>query len=57
MTYVIGILTSDNAKNVLNAAKVAKAVGARTLALTGRGGGLLEKTADVTVKVPETETY
>ena len=37
--------------------KVANAVGAKTLALTGAGGGLLGEEADVTIKVPETETY
>lgn len=54
---LIGISTSGNAKNVLNAVKVANAVGAKTLALTGAGGGLLGEEADVTIKVPETETY
>lgn len=54
---LIGISTSGNAKNVLNAVKVANAVGAKALALTGAGGGLLGEEADVTIKVPETETY
>lgn len=54
---LIGISTSGNAKNVLNAVKVANAVGAKTLALTGAGGGLLGEEADVTIKIPETETY
>ncbi len=52
----IGISTSGNAKSGLNAVRVVKAVGGRTLALTGAGGGQLKK-VDVTVKVPETETY
>lgn len=54
---IIGISTSGNSKNVVNAIEVAKAVGAKTLALTGRYGGRLSEISDVTVRVPETETY
>ena len=54
---VIGLSTSGNSKNVVNAVKVAKAVGAKALCMTGEGGGLLNSIADVTIKVPEMETY
>ena len=54
---VIGISTSGNSKNVVNALKVAKAIGAKTLALTGISGGALAEIADVLINVPETETY
>lgn len=54
---LIGISTSGNAKNVVNAVRVAKALGVKTLALTGEGGGKLAGLCDVTVKVPATETY
>ena len=54
---VIGISTSGNSKNVVNAVKVADAIGVKTLALTGKTGGILSDIATVTIKVPETETY
>lgn len=54
---VIGISTSGNSKNVVNAVRVANAVGAKTLSLTGEGGGILGEISHVTVKVPETETF
>lgn len=53
---LIGISTSGNSKNVVNAVKVAKAMGIKTVALTGKKECLLDM-ADVTVKAPETETY
>ena len=54
---VLGISTSGNAKNVAAALKVARAMGLKTLAMTGEKGGLLKEIADVTLTVPETETY
>ena len=54
---VIGLSTSGNSKNVVNAVKVANAVGAKTLAMTGEGGGVLGDIATVTIKVPSCETY
>lgn len=54
---VIGLSTSGNSKNVVNALRVAKSVGAKTLALTGEKESLLSKMCDVTIRVPETETY
>lgn len=54
---LIAISTSGNSKNVVAAAKVAKAKGMTVLALTGRSGGLLRNIADITVAVPETETF
>ncbi|MBR3870790.1 MAG: SIS domain-containing protein [Clostridia bacterium] len=54
---VIGISTSGNAKNVVNAITVAKAMGATTIALTGAGGGKIGEIADVAIRVPECETY
>ncbi len=54
---VIGISTSGNSKNVVNAMLVAKSVGAKTLALTGSSGGKLGELADVLINVPEKETY
>lgn len=46
------ITTSGNSKNVLKAAKVAKAMGIRVIGLTGQGGGRLAEYADVLIAVP-----
>ncbi len=54
---VIGLSTSGNSKNIVNALEVAKAVGAKTLAMTGEKESKLSDLCDVTIKVPETETY
>lgn len=54
---VIGLSTSGNSKNIVNALEVAKAVGAKTLAMTGAKESKLSDLCDVTIKVPETETY
>lgn len=53
----LGISTSGNSKNVVNAAVVARALNISVLALTGDDGGELASFADVAVRVPETETY
>ncbi|MCD7728670.1 MAG: SIS domain-containing protein [Clostridia bacterium] len=53
----LGISTSGNSKNVMYATVVAKAKGLKVIGLTGAKGGELAKTADVAIKVPETETY
>lgn len=53
----LGISTSGNSKNVLNASIVAKAMGIKVIGLTGEHGGELAKMSDVAVKVPEHETY
>ncbi len=54
---LICISTSGNAENVLNAAKIAKAMGVKTIALTGAKDSLLSEICDITIKTPETETY
>ena len=54
---LLGISTSGNSKNVMNAVVVAKALGMKVIGLTGADGGELAKHADVAVKVPESETY
>jgi D-sedoheptulose 7-phosphate isomerase len=53
----LGISTSGNAENVMYAAVTAKAKGLKVLALTGKGGGKLKAIADVSIIVPEQETY
>lgn len=53
----LGISTSGNSKNIMNATVVARALGIKVIGLTGAGGGELAEASDVAVKVPETETY
>lgn len=53
----LAITTSGNSENILNAAVLAKAVGIKIIALTGEDGGKIREYADVTVRVPEKETY
>lgn len=53
----IGLSTSGNAKNVYYAAQTAKNLGLTTIALTGRNESLLSDVCDITVQVPETETF
>lgn len=54
---LVGISTSGNAVNVCQAIRVAKAMGMKTVGLTGKTGGELAKLADVSIRVPETQTY
>lgn len=48
----LGISTSGNSRNVVNAAKVAKALNLTVIALTGPKGGELAKICDVLINVP-----
>jgi D-sedoheptulose 7-phosphate isomerase len=51
------ISTSGNSKNVLYAAGTAKAKKITVIVLSGGNGGKLKDLADVSIIVPETETY
>ncbi len=53
----LGISTSGNSQNIINAAIVAKALKIKVVGLTGADGGELASVADIVVKVPEKETY
>ena len=53
----LGISTSGNSKNIMNAAVVAKALEIKVIGLTGAKGNELAKIADVAVQAPATETY
>ena len=53
----LGISTSGNSKNIVYAMTVAKAKGLKTVALTGRDGGRLKSIADISIIVPEYETF
>jgi len=49
---LVGISTSGNSANVIEAAKRARAQGIKVIGLTGRGGGALKPLCDIVVDVP-----
>ncbi len=53
----LGISTSGNSPNIMNAVAVARASGIKVIGLTGAKGGELAMVADVSVRAPEAETY
>lgn len=53
----LGISTSGNSKDVIYALAVAKAIGVKTVALTGKTGGKCKALADISIVVPENETF
>ena len=53
----LAISTSGNSENIMNAVVVAKAMDINVIGLTGDNGGKLREFADVTIRVPESETY
>ena len=54
---LLALSTSGNSTNVVNAARVAKAMGIRVLAMTGERESRLSELCDVTIRVPAVETY
>ena len=54
---LICLSTSGNAQNAVRAASVARALGIRTIALVGEGGGELADICELVIKAPERETY
>lgn len=54
---LIAISTSGNSKNVVDAAAVAKSMGVKVVALTGKTGGKLKTLSDICISVPENETF
>ncbi|MCL2518764.1 MAG: SIS domain-containing protein [Oscillospiraceae bacterium] len=54
---LIALSTSGNSLNCYYAAVTAKAIGVNVIAFTGANDSRLSGIADVTIKVPETETY
>ena len=65
LTYALGkkgdvlicLSTSGNSKNVVKAAKVAKALGIKTIGMSGESGGAFLSNCDITVNAPSRETY
>lgn len=54
---LVGLSTSGNARNVCAAAEVAHARGLKVIALTGAGGGRLERLSDACICAPARETF
>ena len=52
----VGISTSGNSPNVIEAIKTAKKIGAVTVGLTNEKGGKLKRLADLCMLVPSTDT-
>ena len=53
----LGISTSGNSKDIVYPTVVAKAKGLKTIALTGKNGGKLKNLADISIVVPQNETF
>jgi D-sedoheptulose 7-phosphate isomerase len=53
---LLGISTSGNSQNVIEAMKVARDIGMTTIVLTGEGGGLCKSQADILIDVPSRST-
>ena len=53
---LIGISTSGNSKNVVNALKLGREMGCKTLGLSGRNGGAMNEVCDINLVVPSDNT-
>ncbi len=53
---LIGISTSGNSVNVVNAIKAAKSLGMHTIGFAGGNGGLLADACDICIKIPSPNT-
>ena len=53
---LVGISTSGNSKNVLNAFEVAKKIGMRTIGFSGKGGGAMNEACELNLVVPSDDT-
>ncbi len=54
---LVALSTSGNSANCVAAAEVMRAVGGRSIALTGQAASRLSNVCDVAIRVPETETF
>ncbi len=53
---LVGLSTSGNSKNILNAFETAKKMGIHTVAFTGKAGGLLRDYSDILLNIPSEDT-
>lgn len=49
---LLGISTSGNSKNIMNAMESAKLIGMTTIGLTGKDGGLIKDLSDIEIRAP-----
>lgn len=54
---LLALTTSGNSKNCIYAATLAKAMGISVISITGAEGGKIATLSDISIKLPETETY
>ncbi len=52
----VGISTSGNSDNVINALKLAKNIGCKSIGLSGKSGGNMNKLCDVNLIIPAVDT-
>jgi D-sedoheptulose 7-phosphate isomerase len=52
-----GISTSGNSRNVINAIKISRAIGMKSIGLTGHSGGEIKRLCDIAICVPGIKTY
>ena len=53
---LIGLSTSGNSLNVVNAIKAGNKKGMRTISMTGASGGKLKEISNLTIQIPSTDT-
>ena len=53
---LVGISTSGNSKNILNAYEVCREMGICTISMTGMTGGKMKEASDLLLNVPSTDT-
>ncbi len=53
---LVGLSTSGNSRNIVLAMELARSMGIRTVALTGRGGGAMKEQAGFCIAVPSDAT-
>jgi D-sedoheptulose 7-phosphate isomerase len=53
---LIGISTSGNSENVINALEIGKEIGCQTLGFSGKGGGKMNEFCDLNLIVPSNNT-
>jgi D-sedoheptulose 7-phosphate isomerase len=54
---LVALSTSGNSRNVLHAVQVAKLRGLKVISFTGERGGSISELSDVTIRIPDHETY
>jgi D-sedoheptulose 7-phosphate isomerase len=53
---LVGLSTSGNSQNIINAFETAKQLGMNIIAFTGETGGLMKEHSDILLNVPSTDT-